>query len=180
MAYSAKSSHNSLDGSTLSSNTIDIEKQLFPYCIVWTPIPLLTWLLPFIGHMGIANSDGIIYDFAGPYTIGERKLAFGDPTKYWQLNPNLANNGKDGFDKGVEEGCNIYRTRMHNLLCDNCHSHVARCLNIMNYDNSSWNMVKLAFLILLYGKYVSFGGVLKTWIPFLFIVSVFVTVSLLL
>lgn len=142
MAYSAKSSHHELDETTLSSNTIDIEKQLFPYCIVWTPIPFLTfvyinttfmistfvvvlcqrafrcfpfrWLLPFIGHMGIANSDGIIYDFAGPYTIGERKLAFGDPTKYWQLNPNLANNGKDGFDKGVEEGCNIYRTRMVN------------------------------------------------------------------
>ena len=25
---------------------------------------------PFIGHTGICTSDGIIYDFAGPYTIG--------------------------------------------------------------------------------------------------------------
>lgn len=28
---------------------IDQERDRFPYCIVWTPIPLLTWLLPFIG-----------------------------------------------------------------------------------------------------------------------------------
>ena len=24
---------------------IDINNQRFPYCIVWTPIPLLTWLV---------------------------------------------------------------------------------------------------------------------------------------
>lgn len=24
----------------------------FPFCIVWTPIPLITWVFPFIGHMG--------------------------------------------------------------------------------------------------------------------------------
>ena len=27
--------------------------------------------------------------------------------------------------------------RMHNLCCDNCHSHVARALNLMNYDGKS-------------------------------------------
>ena len=27
------------------------------------------WLVPFIGHMGIASSAGIIYDFAAPYTV---------------------------------------------------------------------------------------------------------------
>lgn len=26
---------------------------------------------------------------------------------------------------------------MHNLCCDNCHSHVARALNIMHYDGST-------------------------------------------
>ena len=37
--------------------------------IVWTPLPLLSWLFPFIGHVGIATSDGMIHDFSGPYTI---------------------------------------------------------------------------------------------------------------
>ena len=37
----------------------------FPFCIVWSPIPVLTWIWPFIGHMGIALSSGVILDFAG-------------------------------------------------------------------------------------------------------------------
>ena len=28
---------------------------------------LITWFIPFIGHMGIAYSNGVIRDFAGPY-----------------------------------------------------------------------------------------------------------------
>lgn len=29
----------------------------------------LRWLFPFIGHMGICTSTGIIRDFAGPYFV---------------------------------------------------------------------------------------------------------------
>lgn len=38
---------------------VDITRQRFPHCIVWTPIPLLTWIAPFIGHMGIADRRGM-------------------------------------------------------------------------------------------------------------------------
>lgn len=31
---------------------IDFKSDKFPYCIVWTPIFVLTWFFPFIGHMG--------------------------------------------------------------------------------------------------------------------------------
>merc|ERR1711884_616072 len=72
---------------------IDPEKQRFPYCIVWTPIPFLTWLFPFIGHMGIATSAGVIRDFAGPYYVGEGAMAFGKPTRYLQMDPSLAAGG---------------------------------------------------------------------------------------
>lgn len=41
----------------------------FPMCLVWCPIPLLTWLFPFIGHVGIVTSNGVIHDFAGPYFV---------------------------------------------------------------------------------------------------------------
>jgi hypothetical protein len=29
----------------------DVERDKFPYAIVWTPIPCITWFLPFVGHM---------------------------------------------------------------------------------------------------------------------------------
>lgn len=39
---------------------VDAKKNRFPFCIVWSPIPVITWLLPFIGHLGIATSDGYV------------------------------------------------------------------------------------------------------------------------
>jgi hypothetical protein len=60
-------------------------QERYPMCIVWTPIPLITWVLPFVGHMGICDSRGVVHDFAGPYYIGEDCLAFGNPAKYWNV-----------------------------------------------------------------------------------------------
>jgi hypothetical protein len=53
----------------MSSDRVDSSRVRYPHCIVWTPIPLLTWLFPFVGHMGIARTDGVIRDFAGPYYV---------------------------------------------------------------------------------------------------------------
>uniref|UniRef100_A0A2P2I2P9 Transmembrane protein 222-like n=2 Tax=Hirondellea gigas TaxID=1518452 RepID=A0A2P2I2P9_9CRUS len=155
---------------------LDIKKHRFPNCIVWTPLPLLTWIFPVIGHMGIADSNGIIHDFAGPYMVSEDNMAFGWPTKYWQLDPYSAQAGADNYDKMLHMASQEYRNRMHNLCCDNCHSHVAMALNLMRYDNSSsWNMFKLCFLMLAHSKYVSFWGFLKTWLPFLLLTACIVT-----
>ncbi|KAJ8962563.1 hypothetical protein NQ318_000956 [Aromia moschata] len=162
---------------TQSYGNIDKSRDKYPCCIVWTPIPLLTWLCPIIGHMGIALSSGVIRDFAGPYFVSEDNMAFGSPTKYWQLQPSLARGGISGWDAGITEASDIYKNRMHNLCCDNCHSHVATALNLMQYDDStSWNMVKLAFLMLAHGHYVSFSGFLKTWLPFILIVAIVIAV----
>ncbi|PIO24939.1 hypothetical protein AB205_0004150 [Aquarana catesbeiana] len=121
----------------------DLERSRFPHCVVWTPIPVLTWLFPFIGHMGICTSSGVIRDFAGPYYV------------YWQLDPNLVYaNGPNPWDTAVNEASEEYKHRMHNLCCDNCHSHVAMALNLMKYNNTNWNMVKLCILSLVYSKYV--------------------------
>jgi hypothetical protein len=36
-------------------NNIDPLKDHYPLCIVWSPLPILTWFIPFIGHVGIAT-----------------------------------------------------------------------------------------------------------------------------
>ena len=53
-------------------------RQLYPYCIVWSPLGPITWFCPFIGHTGIGDSTGIIHDFAGPFSIGKGNMAFGN------------------------------------------------------------------------------------------------------
>jgi len=62
--------------------------------------------------MGIAMSSGIIRDFAGPYFVSEDNMAFGSPTKYWQLQPLLARGGQSGWDRAVTEASEEYKTRM--------------------------------------------------------------------
>lgn len=59
-------------GTTNYDGRVDYRHVRYPHCIVWTPIPVLTWLFPFVGHMGIARTDGVIRDFAGPYYVSVR------------------------------------------------------------------------------------------------------------
>ena len=121
------------DGGNGLNEKIDSDNQRYPYCIVWTPIPLLTWLVstsrtsnvfsrfnvqpsciignkfgflfqfPFIGHMGIGTSEGVIRDFAGPYYVSEGNMAFGEPTRYLMLQPQNAENGVTGWDSGIKQ-----------------------------------------------------------------------------
>ena len=105
--------------------------------------------------MGIATSGGVIRDFAGPYYVGEGRMAFGDPAKYIIMDPVKAAGGDAGWDRGIAEASEIYKHRVHNLFCDNCHSHVATALNHMQYDgDDNWNMVKLASIMFFKGSYV--------------------------
>lgn len=59
------------------------------------------------GHMGIADSRGVIYDFAGPYTIGEDNMAFGRPTRYLQLDPGRCKG--EHWDEAVAHSSETYR-----------------------------------------------------------------------
>ncbi|KAH8282456.1 hypothetical protein KR054_007799 [Drosophila jambulina] len=146
---------------------INPEEQRFPYCIVWTPIPVLTWLLPMIGHMGICTSAGVIRDFAGAYYVSEDNMGFGRPTRYLRLHPKFVEGGSYAWDEAVSKASVLYGTRIHNIFCDNCHSHVATALINMRYKNSTgWNMLILSMWLFVCGRYVGFGGVLKTWLPF--------------
>lgn len=43
--------HTHRDARSGGTAVIDIRRDKFPYAIVWTPIPCLTWFLPFVGHM---------------------------------------------------------------------------------------------------------------------------------
>nr|XP_003415310.1 transmembrane protein 222 [Loxodonta africana] len=144
--------------------------------------PCHLWFFPIIGHMGICTSTGVIRDFAGPYFVSEDNMAFGKPAKYWKLDPaQVYASGPNAWDTAVHDASEEYKHRMHNLCCDNCHSHVALALNLMRYNNSTnWNMVTLCFSCLLYGKYVSFGAFVKTWLPFILLLGIILTVSLVL
>ncbi|KJE91329.1 transmembrane protein [Capsaspora owczarzaki ATCC 30864] len=152
---------------------MDVIKSRYPYCVVWTPLPCISALLPFIGHVGICTSKGIIRDFAGPYYVSTDNMAFGTPTKYWVLDPSRVQSKQHDWDRAVAKASDEYACRMHNLFCDNCHSHVAMALNLMEYGgSSSWSTWKIGLLMLVHGRYVSSGALLRTWLPFLVLAAI--------
>jgi transmembrane protein 222 len=124
------------------------------------------WFVPVIGHMGIADSEGVIHDFAGPYHVSVDHFSFGKATRYLQLDP--AQCRAEAWDEAVANACEVYRGRMHNLCCDNCHSHVGNALDKMDYAGrpTHYDMVTLCFWMLFKGKFVSCFAVLQQWGPF--------------
>lgn len=84
------------------------------------------------------------------------------------------------WDEAIQEANCEYRGRMHNICCDNCHSHVAFALNKMGlkaYGIQNWDMVKLCFLVFFRARFLSFRGFLQQWIYFgLFVTGIVVYV----
>lgn len=144
------------------------------FCILWSPLHPITAFLPFIGHTGIADSRGVACDFRGSYYVGtDGRMAFGAPTRYLEMNVELLPGGAERWDAAIEEANRVYDQRIHNICCDNCHSHVSLALNKMPLEAfgiRKWDMVKLCFLVFFKARFVSFGGFLCQFLPFVIFV----------
>jgi hypothetical protein len=146
------------------------------FTILWSPLPPITWLLPFIGHTGIADSRGIASDFQGPYFVGDQgRMAFGAPTRVLKIDVSDLPGGVERWDDAIQEANQVYRGRMHNICCDNCHSHVANALNrmpITAYRIKKWDMVKICFLVFFRARFLSPSAILIQFGPFCVLVLV--------
>ena len=151
---------------------IDKYHQRYPFCIVWTPIPCISWFLPCIGHTGICESNGIIHDFSGPYYVSIDNMAFGNPTKFVILN--LTQREFNDYDKAVESATIKYNKMEYNFFTNNCHSFVANALNKLKYKGrSDYTMVDVWWILCTKSKYLSWGDLIKTYSGFLFIIIFF-------
>ncbi|KAL3633525.1 Protein REVERSION-TO-ETHYLENE SENSITIVITY1 [Castilleja foliolosa] len=166
---------------------VDHKKAKFPCCLVWTPLPVVSWLAPFIGHVGICNEDGTILDFSGSNLVSVDAFAFGSVARYLQLDreqccfpPNITGHKcKHRFahselgaaitwDDAVQSSGRRFEHRSYNLFTCNCHSFVANCLNRLCYGGSmDWNMVDVATLMLFKAKWVGPFSVLRSFLPFI-------------
>ena len=140
------------------------------YTVVWSPLPPITWLIPFIGHVGICDSNGVASDFRGPYYVGDDgRMAFGAPTRALKMvvDGNHISSGR--WDSAVHAANDEYQGHMHNICCDNCHSHVSYALNQMEaeaYGVRRWNMINLCFVVFFRANFLSWGGFFKQFLPF--------------
>ncbi|KAK3224547.1 hypothetical protein Dsin_011572 [Dipteronia sinensis] len=170
---------------------IDPKVAKFPCCLVWTPLPVVSWLAPFIGHVGICREDGVILDFSGSNLINVDEFAFGAAARYLHLDrtqccfpPNLAGHTCNIGYKHSEYGSAItwddalqlsrrnYEHRTYNLFTCNSYSFAANCLNRLCYDGSmGWNMINVAALMMFKGYWINFMSVIRSFLPFTLVVS---------
>jgi len=149
----------------IDNNKIFPSKNRYPYCIVWTPIPFLTYIIPFIGQTGIANSKGIIHDYSASFFVNIDDFSFGKPTKYLKLD--LNEKEKIDYDKAIEKGDLKFRTLIYNFFRNNSHMYVAYILNQIKYKGKSdFNMIYIWWILIWRGKYISFLSFIKTYIGF--------------
>jgi hypothetical protein len=155
----------------------DARRNRFPYSVVFQPFPLITWILPFAGHMGIADSAGRVYDFQGPFTIVRDRMMLGKATRFLRLDPGrvtspplLASDGDaqyDTWDVCVAQGVKEYSRRVHILCWDNCNHHSGYTLDQMAYGGCrSYGLVRLWILMAFKSESVGPGGLLRDFLPF--------------
>lgn len=161
---------------------MDPKKARFPCCIVWTPLPLLSWLVPFIGHIGICREDGVILDFAGPHFVSVDHFNFGSVTRFIQLSREECTlppstlyssdaelsetNELTTWDSALRKSTQDFQHRSYSLFTCNCHCFVANCLNRLSYGgHRRWNVVNLAALVLFRGTWVDKVAALKSLLP---------------
>lgn len=103
------------------------------------------------------------------------RMAFGAPTRALKIDVSDIPDGVERWDEAIQEANQVYRGRMHNIFCDNCHSHVANALNRMPvkaYGIAKWDMVKICFLVFFRAQFLSPGAILCQFGPFFVLVLV--------
>lgn len=153
---------------------IDPKRARFPCCIVWTPLPVISWLIPFIGHIGICREDGVILDFAGPNFVCVDNFAFGAVARYIQMNNGKIETEKEmSWDDALRVGTQEFQHRSYNLFTCNCHSFVVNNLNRMFCSGcKKWNVVNLATLIFLEGRWVNKAAIVRSFLPFVIVLCI--------
>jgi len=106
---------------------INIIENKFPYCLLWTKIPLLTFFYPTFGYLAIGDSKGNLHFFENL-----NKISY---YKFFQLN--LNNYEKNIFDDVINEINNIYKNKKPKICDCNSYCYVADFLNKLNYNKKN-------------------------------------------
>ncbi|EFJ27429.1 hypothetical protein SELMODRAFT_95873 [Selaginella moellendorffii] len=172
---------------------VDAERARFPHCVVWTPLPIVSWLSPLIGHVGICRADGVILDFAGPFFVNVDGFAFGSPAKFLRLDPDqccfpaFALSGhrcREAFrhsqlgtasdwDDALRSCMHKFQHKTYNFFTCNCHSFVSTCLNRAAYQGrTDWNMIHIVALVHCRGHWIGPAALLRSLAPFVLVLCI--------
>ena len=106
---------------------INQNENKFPFCLLWTKIPLLTFFYPNFGYLAIGDSNGKIHFFENL-----NKFSY---YKFFQLK--LNDYEKNIFDDVINEINNNYKEKFPDVCDNNSYCYVADILNKLNYNKKN-------------------------------------------
>eukprot|EP00474_Spongospora_subterranea_P001767 CRZ02225.1 hypothetical protein [Spongospora subterranea] len=156
---------------------IDPAANRFPFCIVFGPLPIISWIIPIIGHMGICDSTGRVHDFAGSYFIGIDDFMVGKVTRYYQIDPwscsfpgmNPSLSIEERWDLSLASADDEYSKLQHNIFTNNCHHHASCSLH---KAGKPWSMIYCWYLITCRGTFVSVSSFIRTYMGFSVLIGI--------
>ena len=152
----------------------------YKYCIIWSHIPLITFLIPFIGHSSIVNSYGFIHDFDSSYFIkiyNEEENGF---SKIVYLN--LDDSQKKIWDNVIENMDKYYKKKSFSFCGYNSFKYISNILSNIEYKGKkNYTKFDIFWLIVREGKFISKCEIFKTyfgWIIIFIIIVIIIIISL--
>ncbi|KAG5475841.1 hypothetical protein CUR178_03554 [Leishmania enriettii] len=177
---------------------IDPVHEHYPFCIVWSPIPVLSWVLPFVGHVGVCDSQGRIYDFQGSYRICQDSMLFSHPVKYWDVSRKYVPSFYDtelyssaerevavkrevaAYDAALASATTHFRqSERYSFFTKNCHAFVAASMNEQQLKKQHMGTVSVAIGMMLHGSYINCSRFMKAHLPFILFLTIIVLITVL-
>ena len=151
--------------------------------VVWCPIPLITWVFPFVGHVGLAYANGATSEFAGDFTVLDNAvgtLMFGRQARYCAVaRPNDVPAASwdelvTAWDQQIGKTAVVFSQENYSFITNNSHAMVCHALNAFQRQTGvgleraavrDWNVVRLAAHVFFYGRHISVYHAARTWLP---------------
>lgn len=141
----------------------------YPACIVWTPIHPISWFAPYIGHVGVCCSKGVVYDWTG--MINRDSMAFGWPARYVHFEFAEVGCSADEWDAKLGNAVALFSSSdgpSYDFCTWNCHSLLVYFLNSLNGRGccaGRWNLVSICGLFFIAGRFTTLCSVVSTFGP---------------
>lgn len=146
----------------------------FPCCVLWSVIPGLSHVIPFIGHTMITDSKGQLYDFAGwapgmgMSGVCKNVGIFGAPVRVlkFEAAPGVSmEEFHEDWDNALTLANSRFSKQVHMAIVNNCHSHVNHALNASRSIRLPsihqavprwfwWNSIMLICAVVAFGRFI--------------------------
>jgi hypothetical protein len=159
------------------ANSSTISGDYHPHSIVWTTLPILSWIFPFIGHVGITDSKGHIYDFSGNYQVDNDNFVFGPGIISCPISAiySISHDNMLKLDNSIREATTEWKTKKHHIISNNCHHF---CIDSINRAEPTVKSgpINLVIRLFIHGSYLEPSGynMLRRYAPCLLLYSLII------